>query len=475
MINLPIKNALENYIHENNIPFSMPGHKQGRGFCIEEQKMNLKDLFLKADLTEVDGLDNLHNPEEAIKEAEGLLSNLYKSKKSYFLVNGSTSGNLAMIFSCFDEGDKVLVERNCHRSIFNGIILRKLTPIYVKNLIDEELNAPISLDKEDFYGLLKEHSDIKGVILTYPNYYGVAVDLREIIQECKQRNIKVLVDAAHGAHFGRHEQLPKNPVELGAHITVMSAHKTLPSLTQTAFLHVNEGVDVSRVDFYVSTFLSTSPSYMFLLSMDYARAYLQYRGKEDYDKLIKLCSYFMEEVSSLDLFRIWNKEQINKRYKDLVIDPTRIVINLKYGLSGNKLLQYLRESKIQAEMSDESNVVLIPSTFNEKNDFDKLAYALKQCKEEYLRQNLRKISPYHIPEQKLKPFEVMSLNKKMVGLEEALGEVSGDNIIPYPPGIPLVMMGEVIDYKSLELIKGFINSGTTVLGIKNNELLVIDM
>lgn len=475
MINLPIKNVLENYIHENNIPFSMPGHKQGRGFCIEEQKMNLKDLFLKADLTEVEGLDNLHKPEEAIKEAERLLSNLYKSKKSYFLVNGSTSGNLAMIFSSFDEGDKVLVERNCHRSIFNGIILRKLTPIYIKSLIDEELNVPLSLDKEDFYKLLKEHSDIKGIILTYPNYYGVGVDLKGIIQECKNRNIKVLVDAAHGAHFGIHEQLPENPVELGAHITVMSAHKTLPSLTQTAFLHINEEIDVARVDFYVSAFLSTSPSYMFLLSMDYARAYLQNRGKEDYDKLIKLCSYFKGQVSSLELFRIWDKEQINKRHKALVIDPTRIVINLKYGLSGNKLLQYLRESKVQAEMSDGSNVVLIPSTFNDKNDFDKLAYALKQCKEEYLKQNSSKISLYHIPEQKLKPFEVMSLNKKMVGLEEALGKISGDNIIPYPPGIPLVMMGEVIDYKSLELIKGFINSGTTVLGIKNNELLVIDI
>jgi arginine/lysine/ornithine decarboxylase len=205
---LPLVEGLLEYTNENNIPFAMPGHKGGQGFLSTDIGKEIYSNILKIDITEVDGVDNLHNPDGIIKEAEELLSRFYKSRKSYFLVNGSTSGNLAMIFSAFSEGDKVIVERNCHRSIFNGILMRKLKPIYIRNKISSKFNAPMSVDMEHFLSLIEDNKDAKGIIITYPNYYGVCPNLKLIINEAKKYNMKVLVDSAHGAHFGVYDVLP---------------------------------------------------------------------------------------------------------------------------------------------------------------------------------------------------------------------------------------------------------------------------
>lgn len=172
---LPLVEGVLKYIKENNIRFSMPGHKGKIGFNSTEIGRELYKNFIDMDITEVEGVDNLHNAEGIIKEAEEALAKFYGSKRSYFLVNGSTSGNLTMIFSTFNEGDKVIVERNCHKSIFNGIILRKLKPVYIKNKINLKYDAPLSIDEEHFLHVLDENRDAKGIIITYPNYYGVCL------------------------------------------------------------------------------------------------------------------------------------------------------------------------------------------------------------------------------------------------------------------------------------------------------------
>lgn len=202
-----------------------------------------------------------------------------------------------MIFSCFKEEDKIIVERNCHRSIFNGIIMRKLKPIYIKNKVYRQFNAPLSIDLEHFLSLIKENKDAKGIVITYPNYYGVCPNLKVIIKEAKKYDMKVLIDSAHGAHFGVCEKLPKSALELGADMVVMSAHKTLPSLTQTAFLHIGKDsiIDINKVDFYISAFSSTSPSYLFLCSMDYSRFYLEKYGQEHYNELINRANYYRKK------------------------------------------------------------------------------------------------------------------------------------------------------------------------------------
>lgn len=475
MAKLPIVEGIERYIKEENISFCMPGHKNGKGFLKTTEGRKLFNNLISGDITEVDGVDNLHNPEGIIKDAEDELSKYYKSKKSYFLVNGSTSGNLAMVFSSFNEGDKIIVERNCHRSVFNAIIMRKLKPVYLKNKITSNFDAPLSIDKEHFLEVILANKDAKGILLTYPNYYGVCCDLRYIVEIAKENNMKVLLDAAHGAHFGVNNLVPKNPMELGADMVVMSAHKTLPSLTQTAFLHIGEGVPTDKVDFYVSAFMSTSPSYMFMNSMDYARFYLQEYGEQDYRTLYEIVEKYRDKIDELEGFKCLSNELIKKECEmqwSGDYDATRLVINLNKGYSGHKLLDYLRANKIQCEMSSNSSVVCIPTTFNDEEDFEKLYLALKYCDLECITDKYYEAVTCDFPKQYKLPYEVMECEGEEVALSVCNGRIAKGFIVPYPPGIPLIMPGEVISTEVISVLEHCIEIGQTVLGVKNGKVNV---
>lgn len=487
---LPILDGILRYVKEENMSLCMPGHKGGRGFDNTPIGKEFIENFLKCDLTEVDGLDNLHNPEGIIKEAQSLLSQFYGSEKSYFLINGSTSGNLAMIFSSFNEGDKIIVERNCHRSISNAIIMRKLKPVYVKNIISERLNAPLSMDLEHFLQVLDNNKDAKGIMVTYPNYYGVCGNLKYIIGQGKKYGMKVLVDSAHGSHFGVHKSLPESAVKLGADMIVTSTHKTLPSLTQTSYLHINNGQDVEKTDFYVSAFLSTSPSYLFLCAMDYARFYLSKYGNEQYSRILDISNYYRGKINEIEGIHILGKEDIrnlngdinkNIQINDSIygidtvtdIDTTRYVINLEKGYSGHLLLNYLKKHGIQAEMSDSSNVVLIFSPFNKEEEFARLNEVLRMCNLNDLKDKYTNLVNFDIPEIVLLPYEVMEKEKEHVDLKESLGRISAVNVVPYPPGVPILTMGEVINKNSLEAIFYCKDNGVDILGIKGNHIEVV--
>lgn len=476
MSKLPLVEGILKYIEEDNISFCMPGHKGGLGFLSTTEGQKLYNQLLKADVTEVDGADNLHRPEGIIKEAMELLSKLYGSKKSYFLVNGSTSGNLAMIFSTFKEGDKVIVERNCHRSILNGIIMRKLKPVYIRNEINIKYNAPMSIDMEHFLCAIKENMDAKGIIITYPNYYGICTDLNLVIQEAKKYGMKVLVDSAHGAHFGINKRLPESAVKLGADMVVMSSHKTLSSLTQTAYLHIGNETDVESVDFYVSSFLSTSPSYLLMCSMDYGRYYLEEYGNETYEKLIDIASEYRKKINKLDGFHILGEEDIMNECGGgncVHVDLSRYVINVKKGLSGHKLYDYLKGRKLQCELSDASNVVLIFSVFNQEEDFKRLFEALKECDLQLLQDTFVPMQNIYIPESKFAPWEVLESAKEKVCLEKAEGKICGKAVVPYPPGVPILNLGEVVDWTSLDMIEYYLDNKITVLGVDDNRITVV--
>lgn len=466
MSKLPLVDGVLKYVDKGDISLSMPGHKGGLGFSETIEGKRILKKLIKCDVTEVDGLDNLHHPQGIIQEAQELLRKLYGSNKSYFLVNGSTSGNLAMIFSSFNEGDKIIVERNCHRSIFNGIIMRKLKPIYIKSEINSKYNAPLSIDMEHFLYCIKENKDAKGIIITYPNYYGVCADLSTVVKEAKRFNMKVLVDSAHGAHFGANSKLPKSAVELGADMVVMSSHKTLPSLTQTAYLHVMSTANIEKVDFYVSAFTSTSPSYLLMCSMDYARFFLDTKGKEAYGKLLIITERYKQMINKIKGLHVIGEEDINADKEDikLRIDGSRYILNIEKGYSGHKLFQYLNNNGFTAEMSDNSNVILIFSPFNIEEDFQKLYETLKVCNLQQLEDGYKGRISFELPEVELLPYEVMDKGKKRVRLKDSLGNISSANIIPYPPGIPLIMMGEIMDENSVNMIQYYLDNQVTVIG-----------
>ncbi|MGG5463127.1 aminotransferase class I/II-fold pyridoxal phosphate-dependent enzyme [Clostridium sp. B9] len=473
MKNIPIINGISEYLKEEIIPFSMPGHKMGRGF------KDIKEILINGDLTEVDGLDNLQHPEGIIKEAEDKLTELYKSKRSYFLVNGSTCGNLIMIFSLFKEGDKILVERNCHKSIMNGIIMRKLKPIFINNIFHSNLKAPVGIDLNHLEKQISKNKDVKGIVLTYPNYYGVGVNIEKTIEIAKNAKLKIGIDSAHGAHFGFSKCLPKSVQELGADIVIMSAHKTLPSLTQTAWLHVNDEKFIEEVEFYKNIFMSTSPSYMFMMSLDYSRNFLEVYAEEAYKSLEKIIEDFKEEIKDIPYLKILDKTLLlnglekNIKINDIKIDESRVVINLKENLNGNKLLDYLREKKIQCEMSDNKNVVLIPSPFNTKNDFDVLAKALKECNTKCLEDEEVDFYLTDLPKKELEPFEVLYKEYERIEIDKTLNKIVAENIVPYPPGVPMLITGEVIEEKHIKLLKEYMKNGVDIIGIKDNKIKVV--
>ena len=466
---LPLLQALIDYHKEENTIFSMPGNKCGLAFSRDEIGSYLRENLGRLDITEVDPLDNLHHPEGVIKESQELLAKYYGVKKAYFLVNGSSSGNLSSIFAAFNEGDEVLVERNCHKSVYNGLILRKLKVRYIEPVVFGDGGLFLPPDKNNIYSALQKCDNPKGIILTYPNYFGISYDMEEIIKDLKKRGLKIIIDEAHGAHYGVCENLPENIAHL-ADYTVVSAHKTLPALTGGAYLLVNDEND--NMDFYISAFMTTSPSYLIMASLDYARFYLSKYGEEDYRSLINKAEKGKKKVNELCKVRVLSKEELPKGYD---IDLSRYVLVLPKGYSGGKLQDYLRSKKIQCEMSFFSGVVLLLSPVNVDSGLEKLYKALEELDMDLIKNEEKSIKfNYVIPEKGMEPYEVFNHKGELVKLDYANGKIVKEAIVPYPPGIPLVSSGEKITQEIIEEIKGYLNEGISILGVHGDKVLVVN-
>lgn len=465
----PLLEELLKYKSENNLILSMPGNKSGKGFLRDELGKRLKDSLGELDITEVDPLDNLHNPEGVIKEAQELLAKTYKVKKAYFLVNGSSSGNLAAIFSAFKEGEEVLVERNCHKSIYNALILRKLKVIYIDAVVDNNLGIFLPPKEEEINNALKKAKDPKGIILTNPNYFGIYYDLEKTIEKLRKEGLKVIIDSAHGAHFGFNEKLPKSMATLGDYV-VVSAHKTLPSLTQGAFLLVNSMDD--SIEFYLKAFMTTSPSYLIMASLDYSRYYLDNYAKGDYDNLIERAEKYRKDINLLNKVYIVSNKDIEENYN---IDKSRYLMTVEEGYSGHKLLEYLRSKQIQSEMSFSKGVVLILSPSNTDKDFQKIYSAIKELNMDILKteESIVEFSKSY-PKKVLEPYEVFNFKYKYMNLKESIDKVSKEFIVPYPPGIPVVCPGEKITSEVIDILMSYINNNLSVIGVENNMIKVVD-
>lgn len=470
MNNAPIVQALINYLEKEPMPFSMPGNKGGRGFSEE-----IKYILTHGDITEVNGMDNLHKPEGVIEEAQKLLSRYYGSLASYFLVNGSTSGNLTMIFSAFKEGDEIIVERNCHKSIFNGIILRKLKPIYIENEYSQHLGIPLGVSLKKLQKLLDSHKLVKGVVITYPNYYGICSNLKGIIELCRERGVFTLIDSAHGAHLRACSELPACPVTLGADLVVMSAHKTLPTLTQGAYLHVNNIKLKEAVERYLYMFTTTSPSYLIMATLDYGRYYLEYKGSTAFKGLIEDLKSFREKVKKLDLYNCIDTDYLKALgLEEFSVDESRIVINIKETEgSGSKLLEQLYLRGIQGELGEGRNIVLLPSPFNNREEYQGIYSALKALALEDIKEEKKIFINHSIPKRILLPHEVVEREGCEIKYTHSEGRIAAENIIPYPPGIPIIMMGEEISSEIIENISYYKSIDTTVLGLSGDKIKVL--
>ncbi|WP_163102929.1 aminotransferase class I/II-fold pyridoxal phosphate-dependent enzyme [Peribacillus alkalitolerans] len=462
-IRLPLFEVLERHRKSGALSFHVPGHKNGL-ILSNEMPEAIKGL-LAYDMTELPGLDDLHHPEEAILEAQLLLSDFYQSKKSYFLVNGSTVGNLAMILGVCQEGDVVLVQRNCHKSILHGLMLAKVEPVFLQPELNDEWKMAGGITVEGLQEAILSFPDAKALIITSPDYYGKIHMLEPIINLAHKYHIPVLVDEAHGAHFVLGSPFPASAAQFGADIVVHSAHKTLPAMTMGSYLHIyNDRVDEQKVEMYLQMLQSSSPSYPIMMSLDHARHYLANFVEEDIVYTLDEMERFKQDLRLLSGVKVLEGPKV---------DPLKVTLQVLDGYSGFQLLDALQEAGVFAELADPYNVLFILPLLKKGQPFPyqsalrRISSAIEQIKRKF--QPARKDIPFYQPSHhysKLEySFKEMGMKKKvLVSILESANRVCAEMIIPYPPGIPLIMNGEIMTHQTLSYLTELIDLGTRFHG-----------
>ena len=454
----PLVEALEKFHNNKPISFHVPGHKNG---LLSNLPSGMKKA-MEYDFTELHGLDDYHHPEEAIKEAEGLLAQVYGTQKSFFLVNGSTVGNLAMIYATCHFGEQILVQRNAHKSIFHAIELVGVEPIFISPEWDTRTKTATFVSLALIQEALEKYPLVKVVVLTYPNYYGVvSSELEEVIALCHSKNIPVLVDEAHGAHFRAHKGFPKSALAYGADVVVQSAHKTLPALTMGSFLHIQSTlIDVNKVNKYLRMLQSSSPSYLLLASLDDARSYVERYSEMDYKQFTYKRKLFIEALETIGLLEVIQ-----------VDDPLKLLIRVG-NYSGFQVQKALEAQNIFVELADTYQVLLILPLLKAEQEygFANVRKRLKSAVDE-----LRELTP-NSPED-ICPSGRNSLSTLEMSIEvlngkqgewipyvRSIGRIAKGMIIPYPPGIPLIVAGEKITIAMLTELEEWIEKGALFQG-----------
>ncbi|WKB35921.1 aminotransferase class I/II-fold pyridoxal phosphate-dependent enzyme [Terrilactibacillus sp. S3-3] len=319
----PLFDGLMAYRQNEKYSFHVPGHKDGLIFA--EKGLELFNPLLSIDATEVADLDDLYHPLGVIAEAEALLTDYYGTLFSYFLVNGSTVGNLAMIMAACRPGDVVLVQRNSHKSVFNALKLARVNPVFLSPDIDEDSQIAVGIGNSVLMEAVRRYPQAKALVLTYPNYYGMAPDYRGVIQRAHACGLAVLVDEAHGAHFKIGAPVPESTLDMGADIVVHSAHKMLPAMTMGAYLHINSlRVSKERVQEALQILQSSSPSYVIMASLDLARYYLANLDKSRLDHMIEKRCGFVQTLEKLANVMVMNDDAGGFR-----LDPFKVTVQLR--------------------------------------------------------------------------------------------------------------------------------------------------
>ncbi len=451
----PLFDALKAYHERKVIPFDVPGHKHGKG--LPELADYLGPKVLEIDVNAMECLDNICNPIGVIKEAEDLAAKAYGGEHAYFLVNGTSSGVQAMILSCCKPGDKIILPRNAHKSAISALILSGAIPIYIQPEISERLGIAMGVSIESVKNAIEEHPDAKAVFIINPTYYGAISDLQSIGALAHQRGMVVLVDEAHGAHMHFHEEFPMGAIAAGADMSAISIHKTGGSLTQSSLLVLNsKKIAFESVKSVLNLTQTTSASYLLMTSLDIARRQLATKGKELLDGVLELARYGRNKINKIEGYYAFGKELITTPgvYD---FDESKLGINVKdIGLTGYEVERILRtQYNIQVEIADLSNILCIISLGDQKENIDALIEALRDIKGKYGKAQFKEIitPPLKNPELIVSPRDAYYNLKRVVKLRDAIGEVSGESVMAYPPGIPVITPGEKITEEIVEYIE----------------------
>lgn len=467
----PLFNALMEYVNRDTLPFHVPGHKKGIGIDSEFKEF-IGDNPFKIDVTVFKLVDSLHHPNGPIKKAQELVADAYRSKASFFSIHGTSGAIQAMILSVVKDGDKIIIPRNVHKSVTSGIILSGAIPIFVEPEIDKKLGIAHGVTPESIEKTLKENPDAKAVLIINPTYYGVATDIKKIADIVHSYDIPLIVDEAHGPHLAFSNKLPMSAIEAGADICAQSTHKIIGSLTQGSLLHINSKyVDPKKLQQILNLLQTTSPSYILMASLDCARRQIALEGKELLDKAIELCKYTRNEINKIPGFYCFGEEVLGKP-GSYAFDPTKLTISSRdLGITGFELDTILADKyHIQMELSDFYNVLAVGSFGDTKEGMDKLINALKEISNEYYgkREPIQDFLDIpDIPKKILNPREAFYSNKVSVPLKESIGKISGEFLLAYPPGIPVLCPGEEITREVIEYVNDLKRANLYVQGTED--------
>nr|WP_090887839.1 aminotransferase class I/II-fold pyridoxal phosphate-dependent enzyme [Evansella caseinilytica] len=476
----PLFDGLLQHIRQKPVPFHIPGHKGGAGVDTHFREF-IGDNALSLDLINIAPLDDLHHPAGIIQEAQMLAAEAFGAEHTFFSVQGTSGAIMTMIMSVCGPGEKIIVPRNVHKSIMSAIVFSGATPIFIHPEIDERLGISHGITVEAVEKALKAHPDAKGLVVINPTYFGVSANLRTIVDIAHEYAIPVLVDEAHGVHIHFSDELPLSAMQAGADMAATSVHKLGGSLTQSSVLNV-QGKLVSpyRIQSIISMLTTTSTSYLLLASLDTARRQLALHGREKLSEAIALAEKTRAELNNIPGIYCPGKELLN----DLAIydmDPTKLIISMKnLGISGHETEGWLREKyNIEVELSDLYNILCIITFGDTEKETALLVKALKELSEQQqqlIREHKEeKLDVYvpRIPTLALSPRDAFYAETEVIPLTRSAGRISAEFVMVYPPGIPLVIPGEIIDEENLDYIKKNIEAGLPVQGPEDPTLKTI--
>lgn len=475
----PYLEAYQNYLDARTTVFDVPGHHQGK------IKTDFDKIFghcvYKNDVNAPRGMDNLAHPNGAIKEAQELFAKACGADYCKFLVNGSTSGNLIMIMSALKAKEKIILPRNVHKSVISALVLSGAIPVFVMPSLDKQTEIVNQISYKERKRVIDENLDAKAIFIINPTYFGATCNLKKITDYAHSKGLLVLVDEAHGSHFYFSSHSPTTAMEAGADMSTLSIHKTGGSLTQSSILLI-KGDRIPRYDI-VKTFnliTTTSPSSILLASLDGARKYLVFKGSQSIFNAIKIAKDAKKRIDEIKGFIAHSKDYFVSK-GSYNYDETKLVVELdRLSINGFELYKILKdEYHIQVELAETYVFLLLFTVGSRSKDVDILVDALKDISKRFYKDDVIYDNHHYIsgfPELCTRPRVAYHSPLKTVKLEDALGKISKEMIMIYPPGIPVIIPGERFNQETINELLYYKKTDATILSDRDdaNEVSVID-
>lgn len=477
----PLFEQLQRCAQRQSAPFHTPGHKAGRG-AAQLLREAWGEAMLQADLPELPELDNLFAPSGVIAEAEALAAEAFGAEQTWFLANGSTAGVIAAILATCGPGDAIVLPRTVHQSVISGLVLSGARPVFVAPAYDPRSNLVGGLTALAVAEALATHREIKAVLLVSPSYEGICGETEAIAQLCHHHKIPLLVDEAHGPHFGFHPNLPPRALSLGADLAVQSTHKVLSALTQAAMVHVQgQRIDPHRLSQALALVQSTSPNYLLLASLDVARQQMATAGETLMAQTLALAAQARHQLRQISGIRLLDLPSAQPGFTSL--DPTRLTVDVQaLGLSGFEADEMLCDRHgVIAELPSLHGLTFILSLGNREDDIDRLVQSFQALAREApspaspaanfpVHDNSQDLSGKMTPTLACTPRQAFYGQQQDVAIAEAIGQPSAETVCPYPPGIPVLLPGEVVTSAAVHYLRQIQTEGGIISGCADETL-----